>query len=286
MKKKLGVLAMVFVMVAGTVSTAFAEDEAKAGYLALGSDLGGSQLEVVLDLLKVDDVANYDVTYITNAEEHAYLDSYVSSSAIGTQALSSVLLQENSGDKIDVKTYNINYCTEDMYRNALATAGVKGADVVVAGPYEISGTAALVGTIKLYENMTGETVDDEVIEGAVDELTTTGSLADTLGDTDAAENIMAEIKEQLADNPDMSDSELEQLIRDAAEKVGKTLSDADVAKIKNMLQKLQGLDIDWDNVKSQSSDVLNSVKGFLSGIDFSQFGAFFSDITSWVKNLF
>ena len=69
-------------------------------------------------------------------------------SVIGSRALSSVLVEgKKDGNGIRVTTKNITYCTPGMYENALATAGIKDADIVVAGPFKISGTAALVGAI-------------------------------------------------------------------------------------------------------------------------------------------
>ena len=38
-----------------------------------------------------------------------------------------------------------------MYKNALVTAGIEDADIIVAGPKNISGTAALVGVFKAYQ---------------------------------------------------------------------------------------------------------------------------------------
>ena len=35
-----------------------------------------------------------------------------------------------SGHGINVSTYNINYCTTGMYKNALLTAGVEDADII------------------------------------------------------------------------------------------------------------------------------------------------------------
>ena len=242
------------------------------GYLALGSDLSESERNTVMDLLGVDDPDNYNVIYVTNAEEHKYLDSYVDTNQIGSRALSSVLIKEKSGDDIDVEIHNIGYCTEGMYENALQTAGVEGADVVVAGPFEISGTAALVGTIKAYEEMSGESVDDEVIEGAVDELTTTGEVGEELGDKEAAEGIVSQVKEELADNPDMSDQDIEEAIREAAQEAGYELSDETVEKIKDMIQNLQGLDIDWGGLKDK-----------LEGIEDS---GFFRNIINWFLGLF
>ncbi|MDO4176243.1 MAG: DUF1002 domain-containing protein [Bacillota bacterium] len=258
-KRKIAIILALIMTLSMTITgTAFAADG--DAYLALGADLSADEKATVLDLLGVADTNDYNVIYVTNSDEHQYLDKYVSSDQIGSKALSSVLIRENGGTEIHVETHNIGYCTEDMYRNALATAGLSGADVIVAGPFNISGTAALVGTIKAYEKMTGEEVDDEVIEASVDEITTTGEVGEEIGDTNAAEQIIAEVKEELADNPNMSDSELEQTIRDAAEDAGIELSDSTLQKIKNMLQNLQGLDIDWGNIKQQSSSIIEDLK--------------------------
>lgn len=242
------------------------------GYLALGEDLSESERNTVMDLLGVDDPANYNVIYVTNAEEHKYLDSYVDTDQIGSRALSSVLIKEQGGDDIDVEIHNIGYCTEGMYRNALQTAGVEGAKVVVAGPFEISGTAALVGTIKAYEKMSGESVDDEVIEGAVDELTTTGEVGEEIGDKEAAEGIVSEVKEELAENPDMTDEEIEEVIKQAAKEKGIDLSQSALEKIKKLVKNLQGLDIDWGGLKDK-----------LQGIDA---GGWFQRLVNWVKGFF
>lgn len=273
-------IAVLTVFVFSSVLTFAASGES---YLSLGADLTESQKSTVLNLLDVNDIDDYNVSYVTNSDEHKYLDGHVSSGAIGTKALSSVLIEENNGSDINVVIYNINYCTEGMYRNALATAGVKGADVVVAGPYEISGTAALVGTIKLYEKMTGEDVSDEVIDGSVEELTTTGDIGEEIGDKSAAEEIIASVKEELAEDPNMSDSELVEEIKDAAEDSGISLSDDQINRIKNMLSKLKGLDIDWDNVKSQSASFINDIK---DSIDTDEVKSFFGRFVDWITSLF
>ena len=260
--------ALAFTMSMSSVAFA-AEGE---GYLSLGADLSETERNTVMDLLGVDDPENYNVIYVTNAEEHKYLDSYVDTNQIGDRALSSVLIREKSGDDIDVEIHNIGYCTEGMYRNALQTAGVEGAEVVVAGPFEISGTAALVGTIKAYEKMSGETVDDEVIEGAVDELTTTGEVGEEIGDKEAAEDIISAVKEQLAENPDMTDEEIEEAIKEAANEAGYDLSQGTVDKAKKMVQNLQGLNIDWGGLKDK-----------LQGINA---GGWFHRLVEWFMGFF
>ena len=137
----------------------------KKPYVSLGADLNAQERATVLELLGIteDDLKNYTVATITNQDEHDYLDAYLDKSVIGSRALSSVLVEgKTDGNGIKVTTHNISYCTTGMYQNALVTAGIKDADIVVAGPFKISGTAALVGAIKSYENMTGEKVEQEM----------------------------------------------------------------------------------------------------------------------------
>ena len=148
-------------------------------YLSLGADLTPDQRATVLGFMGIEltDLDKYDVVYVNNDEEHKYLDSYISKSEIGTRSLSSVLITEDKkGAGLSVSTHNINYCTVGMYKNALATAGIADAKIIVAGPFPISGTAALVGTLKAYEEMTGKKLDDKVTDAAMDELVTTGEL--------------------------------------------------------------------------------------------------------------
>lgn len=254
-------------------SFAFADEKP---FVALGQDLKAEETNTVLSLFDIDDITDCNVVYITNADEHKYLGNYIPASEIGTKALSSVMIEENDDSEIEVEIHNINYCTEGMYKNALATAGVSGAEVVVAAPYPISGTAALVGTIKAYEQMTGEVVSDEVIEGCVEEITTTGEIGEEVGDKGAIEEIVADIKSQIAENPNMSDADIVQAIKDAADRVGISLSDVQIAKLKDLITNLKGLDIDWDNVKKQSLDIFNKVKA--SGL--------LDKIIDWIKSLF
>ena len=48
-------------------------------YLALGADLTADQQHTVLSYMGIEaaDFDKYDVVYVSNAEEHQYLDSYV-----------------------------------------------------------------------------------------------------------------------------------------------------------------------------------------------------------------
>ena len=152
-------------------------------YLALGADLSDDQKNTILSLMGIDpaNLANYNVTYVTNAQEHQYLDSYVDSSKIGSKSWSSVVIvKRKKGNGLNISTNNITYCTVGMYKNALTTAGITDADIIVAGPKPISGTAALVGIFEAYEAMTGDPVQVTVVDAALNKLFGTDEVEDTL----------------------------------------------------------------------------------------------------------
>ena len=241
------------------------------GYISLGADLTNDEKAKVLALFGVDekDLDNYKVVYVTNQEEHQYLDSYISSSQIGNQAWSSVLITEGKkGSGINVTTKNVIYCTTGMYANALATAGVEDVNVVVAGPFNVSGTAALVGALKAYSEMTGETVDEDVVDAAVDEMVTTGSLEDgTDADNEKIEGMVAYLKEQIA-NSDNKDKDLDQIINDAANKFEITLNEDQFNQLKSLLEKLGGLHLDLGSLKSQAQAAYDTLKDM--GFDISK----------------
>ena len=149
------VFAIVVIAILAPVSSALADT---AAYVSLGADLSEEQRDVVLALLDVteDELTQDNLVTVTNEDEHRYLDSVLDSSLIGTNALSSCkVIQRENGYGIHVVTYNINGISEGMFENALATAGLKDADVVVAAPSMISGTAALVGVMQAYSKMAG-----------------------------------------------------------------------------------------------------------------------------------
>lgn len=241
------------------------------GYISLGADLTSDEKAKVLALFGVDekDLDDYKVVYVTNQEEHQYLDSYISSSQIGNQAWSSVLITEGKkGSGINVTTKNVIYCTTGMYANALATAGVEDVNVVVAGPFNVSGTAALVGALKAYSEMTGETVDEDVVDAAVDEMVTTGSLEDgTDADNEKVEGMVAYLKEQIA-NSDNKDKDLDQIINDAANKFEITLNEDQFNQLKALLEKLGGLNLDLGSLKSQAQAAYDTLKDM--GFDISK----------------
>ena len=265
-------------------------------YLALGADLSEEQRNSVLSLMGIDAAGlnNYDVVYV-NSEEHQYLDSYVESSKIGSKSWSSVVIvKRDKGNGLNISTKNITYCTVGMYKNALTTAGITDADIIVAGPKPISGTAALVGIFKAYEEMSGEKVQDNVVDAALNELVVTGQLEDAIDglSNEEVEEFIAYIKSVIAEKGLTDESSINQAIDDACKKYGVTLDDAERQKIVDLLLKITSLGIDLNGLVDYASSLYNSFKnggstssGILSTIG-NAIGSIFSAIGNFFKGLF
>ena len=254
-------------------------------FLSLGADLTKEQRKTVLSLLDVreNELSDYEVIEITNQDEHDYLDDYLSASVIGTKALSSVRVEKVGEEKgIRVETKNITYCTSGMYTNALTTAGVTDAEVVVTGPFGISGTAALVGAMKAYEKMTGETVSQENADAATNELVVTSDLASDIGN-EKAEELMALTKQRIADGDFDTVEEIQDVVKEASEELGVTLTDEQEQALVGVFDKINGLDLDVDKLKQQAEEVYGKLQQL--GLDAEKASGILSKITQFFKDV-
>lgn len=292
-KRKFAVLLAGIMLLASPVSVLADREDAKleTPYVSLGADLNGEERAAVLQLLGVteEDLKKYTVATITNQDEHDYLDGYLDKSVIGTRALSSVLVEgKKDGNGINVTTRNISYCTTGMYQNALITAGIEDADIVVAGPFKISGTAALVGAIKSYENMTGEQVKQENVDTATNELVITGQLAENVGDSEKAEQLVGVVKSKVVEAQNMSEEEIGEVVDQAASELEINLSAEDRQAIMDLMEKIKGLDLDVDSLKEQAKDLYGKIEELGKKLDINEekVMGFFDKIIAFFKNLF
>lgn len=263
-------------------------DQVEAPYLALGADLTESEKATVLELLGVDpsQLSQYMVVTVTNEDEHKYLDSYLDASVIGTRALSSVVVEKKEeGTGIKVKTSNITYCTTGMYQNALATAGLENAEIRVAGPFNISGTAALVGAMEAYGQMTGETIQAENADAATEELVTTSELGESLGDQDQAAALVGAVKDIIVAEEVTEPEKIEAVIEDTAKEMNIQLSEEDREKIRALMEKIGSLDLDVNALKEQAKDLYQKLEDMDLDISEEQVHGFFATIISWLQKL-
>lgn len=283
MKKYFSLILMAVMLVCLT----FPAYAAEGPVLALGADLSESQKATVLAEMGIskEQAASYQTIYITNDMEHQYLDESLGASVVGSHSLSSVLvIPQESGSGLSVETHNINYCTIAMYRNALLTAGVQDAKVIVAAPSSISGTAALIGALKAYEAYSGEAVSSDAFSAATDELVLTGELMDQL-DSEQISDLIAYLKQQIAENGLDDPDKLSDLVRQASAEMDLNLTDQQVSQIVDLLLKLNNLDIDADKLVSQAKELYDKLDAMGIDLNREKVGNFITRFVSSVWDL-
>ena len=254
--KRLLCIILAVLMFASFCTAAYADDDVQARAV-IGANLDENQIAAVYQLFNVKRGDVKEMT-VTNAEEREYLEGYVDESLIGTRSISCVyveLLAEGAG--MDVTTSNITWCTPEMYISALATAGITDAKIVVAAPFEVSGTAALTGVYKAYEDLTGKKLDDLAKAVSTQELTITGELANEIGEMDST-SIVNDLKMMLDETAQMTDQEIREQIIQIAATYNVNLTDNQINQLISLCRSLEGLDA--DALKSRVEEVQNTLK--------------------------
>ena len=286
--KRLFSLLIAVVLLVSVSAAVWADGDSR---VVLGADLTEEQIATVYRLFGIERGSVEELT-VTNAEERSYLKGFVDDKVIGKYAISCVyveLLEEGKG--LSVETYNVTWCTSEMYKNALVTAGVKDAKIIVAAPFEVSGTAALTGIYKAYEHITGDTLDETAKAVGTQELTITGELAEEIGNLDATE-IVTGLKEVLGETVKMSDEEIRQEIVRIAGEYNVTLSDRQIQQLIDLCRSLEGLDaeslrervVEAQETIKKIGEAKDKAVGFYEKL--SQFFSSASDFFSQVKALF
>ena len=254
--KRLLCIILAVLMFASLGAAAYADGDAQARAV-IGANLDENQIASVYQLFNVKRGDVKEMT-VTNAEEREYLEGYVDESLIGTRSISCVyveLLAEGAG--MDVTTSNITWCTPEMYISALATAGITDARIVVAAPFEVSGTAALTGVYKAYEDLTGKKLDDLAKAVSTQELTITGELANEIGEMDST-SIVNDLKMMLDETAQMTDEEIREQIIQIAATYNVNLTENQINQLISLCRSLEGLDA--DALKSRVEEVQNTLK--------------------------
>lgn len=265
-----------------TPTPTLAPNQTGAGAIrvTMGADLTSKQRAAIYADFGVAEGSVTELS-VTNAEERAYLEGLVPSKRIGSVALSCIYIETKpAGTGLTVDLHNINYCTGDMYRNALTTAGISDARVIVSAPYPVSGTGALTGAYKAYEDITGKSLSQLAKSVGAEELVVTGELAEYIGSDDATA-IINELKGMLDQTQGMSDDQVKQEIRKLADAYKVTVTDGQVEQVLSLVRKLEGLDTEQLQEKLVSlaktaqsmgkasetvSKVYESVTGFLASV--------------------
>ena len=260
-------------LVPGT--TAYADSQE---VVTIGADLNEAQKNAILQYFGIYG-KNIETITINNQDERNHLASYIPIEQIGTRTYSCALVQPTTSGGIQVKTANLSYVTSNMIATTLSTAGVSNCNVIAASPFGVSGTGALTGVIMAYETATDTTLDSTKKDIANQELVTTGTIAQTVGQNTATQ-IVNDIKIQVISGQVVDQDQVDAIVDEVVNKIeeekstetettasGETeqqtvtveLSDTDRQMLKDLANKIAQQNYDYDQMKATLDRVEQNV---------------------------
>lgn len=263
----------------------FAEGESR---VVMGADLSDEQRAQVYAAFGIE-IGSVRELKVTNAEERFYFEGKLPDEKLGHKAISCIYITAlEDGAGLEVETHNTNYCSVEMYENVLVTVGITDARIIVAAPYPVSGTAALTGIYKAYEDITGKLLGDYAKLAGIDELLLTGELAQMIGSQEATE-IINELKKILDITVNMSDEEVKQKIRDIAADYNVELTENQISQILALVRTFEGLDV--EQIRQRALGLVNAASGWQKVTETVQntiegIGNFFKQIAQFFRELF
>ena len=211
---------------------------------------------------------------VTHADEVQYMQGIATDEQIGPTTNSCAYVEPTDSGGIKVKTANLNYVTSAMIASTLTTAGMENCNA--ACPFEVSGTGALTGIIMAYEQASGENLDEGQKEAAMEELVTTGEIADSVGQEKATE-VIKDVKTEVLDQGLTDEQEIGEAVDNIAQENEVTLTDDQRQQIVSLMEKISQYDYDvnalkdtLDNLTADDgalANIWNSVKSFFVGSD-------------------
>ena len=289
LKKRLISLGLCVALVFGSSTLAFADG---SRVVTLGANLNEEQKDKMLKYFGVEE-NEVVVLEVNNEEERQYLEGVASEAQIGTKTFScSYVEPKEAGNGINVKTANVTWVTSSMVATTLSTAGLTDADCVIASPFPVSGTGALTGIMKAFEDATGEKLDEEKKELACEELITTGDLGDDIGQ-EKATGVINDIKTEIIKNGTSDTNQIAETINNVTNNYNVTLTDEQQKQIQSLMERIAEQDYDYKEMKDTLkgigktiSEKLDSMgekvdKGFFDGVK-----DWFSGIGEWFTGIF
>jgi len=251
--------------------------------VTLGKDLNEAQRKQILDLFKVSE-NEATIIEVNNQEERAYLEGVATEAQLGKITMSSAyveLLEPGSG--IEVETYNISWVTKEMYQSALVTAGVKDAKVIAAAPFPVSGTGALTGILKAFEQATGKKISDEQKKVANQEVIQTGKLGEQIGKEKATELIRV-VKEEVIEKRVKNPEEIKRIVLDIAARLDINLNANQIEEISKLMERINKLNLNTEEIKEQLKGIGKKIDQTLK--ENEQVKSLLQRIIDMIKSLF
>jgi uncharacterized protein YpuA (DUF1002 family) len=254
--------------------------------VVLGESLSEAQKEEVRKALEVDDPEMVEEITVTGEDLARYIQGEDRNARMFSSAK---ITRKEKGEGLVIERAtpgNITEVTDEMYANALLTAGVEDATVVVASPIKVSGHSALTGIYKAYE-VSGEKLDTVRMEVANEELGIATELAKEEGmNQEKVSELLTEIKKQIAEQNPATKEDVERIVNEQLQSLNIELSPEDRQLLIDLFDKMRNLDINFDNVKGQLEDISNDIKQRLEEVVGEEGKGFLQGVLDFFRNLF
>lgn len=254
--------------------------------VTLGESLSASQRDWVLE--RVEAPAGIEPIITTVADEEKYLGDAVPQAQRGGGMYSSARIKLTDGTGLDIKTENVTWVTEDMYANALVTAGVTDADIYITSPIRVTGTSALTGIMKAYDQTAAETgiqLSEERKDLAQEELAVTSEIGKTVGQEDVA-GLMNEIKAAIANQAPETNIEIRDIVIQVLNQNNVQLSDTQLTQLTTLFENMQQANLDWGAISNGLQGAGQDVQAFLETEEVQGFFArLFEALSNFFKSL-
>lgn len=233
------------------------KDITNKNIVTVGANLSNEQRYLIYNYFNIVE-DNTRIVEVTNDEEHKYLDGIATDSQIGTHTYSCTYIEQTESGGIHIKTTNINWVTGDMIRNALVTSGVKNCNIICASPIEVSGTGALTGIFKYYNEISDTKLDEEKTKLASAELIETAGLANSLGSEDATKLVEA-VKEIVITDDLNTKADILKEINNYDKENKLSLTDKQKESLVNLMLSISKQNYDYDDIQNAYTSTMDSV---------------------------
>lgn len=241
--------------------------------VSLGNDLTSSQKEDMLNEFGVSKNDN-NVTIINitvdDIREQLGLGPATSKSSKNNSYSSSYVKVEKSGYGIKVSTNNLTEVTGSMLQNALLTSGITDANVKASSPFPVTGTAALAGILKGFEDATGEELSLNHKEVAKEEINVTNSLSNATTETgqtlgkDEAALIINEIKTQVIKDSPKTDIAIDRIVTNIVNNYNINLTSQEKGQIVTLMSSINDLNFNYGEMKSYLKQMTTNIQESLN----------------------
>ena len=281
-KQKLSALALSATMILSSLSIAFADG---SKVVTIGADLNAQQRQMMLDYFGVSENEAMIIN-VTNSEERKYLQGVATDAQLGRRTISCAYVEPTAGkDGINVKTANLTWVTSSMIASTLTTAGLTSANVIAAAPYAVSGTGALTGVVKAFEDASGEKLDETKKELANEELVTTGDLGDEIGQ-DKAAGVVNDVKNEVIKEGTSDTTQIADIINNVTNNYNVTLTPEQIRALTSLMEKIGAQNYNYNDIKVTLENVKFNINENLSAIGENvDTVGLFEKIKHWFANL-